>query len=390
MFSFREFTKIPNFSHKFTKNILISSLKCSTSTKGAPYLSYDRDPAPHFFSAKVQKLLKSLTRLDLDKVYRKRTVPENVVEYKFMTTEQVQKEIEEGLRKAQRMLQMPPVVAVKEPECKTLSQDPALSHYCESDMIFTDITYGLSDFERKIVIRKVDGTLETAPQEIRKRLNQIYFPHEGRKIRTPKMFEPEYLRKCLDDHKYEFILDRLTIQYEPYERDFHDISSQTYLHLNESREFQQLRSTRHFGPMAFFLAWHRITDNLLFDTIKRDYLLNGVELIELQCHLNGSSLPAETLFTQLRDLTAHAERKLTHFSPSGSPEDTVRQEIESKLGKSEEDLQVDRVCLEILKDFVKNHSQKKAQLELALQTHEESNEEKRRILEGLKSAHGVN
>uniref|UniRef100_A0A1B0DNZ0 Uncharacterized protein n=1 Tax=Phlebotomus papatasi TaxID=29031 RepID=A0A1B0DNZ0_PHLPP len=351
----------------------------------------DRDPAPEFFNGKIQKLLKSLTRLDLDKVYRRRTVSRNAVEYKFMTTEQVQQEIENSLRKARKLLQMPPVVQMRDPEYRVLSKDEGLANYTDSDIIFTDISHGLSDFERKIVIRKVDGTLETAPQDVRKRLNQIYFPTEGRKIRTPKMFEPEYLKRCLEEQKYEFILDRLTVQYEPYEKEFHDISSQVYLHVNESKEFHQLRSTRHFGPMAFFLAWHRITDNLLFDTIKRDFLLNGVEIIELQCLLNNVQLPAEALFEQLRRLSGQNERKLTHLSvEGGSNEQSLKRQIESKLGKSEEDLEVDSVCLEILKEFVKSHSQKKAQLELALQTHEEAIREKKRILNGLKTAHGIN
>ncbi|XP_059614120.1 small ribosomal subunit protein mS22 [Phlebotomus argentipes] len=380
MFSLRDCSKIPNFSQKFIALAITSHRRCSTGARAVQHYSYDRDPAPQFFSGKVQKLLKSLTRMDLDKVFRRRTMPRNTVNYKFLTTEQVQREVEDGLRKARRLLQMPPVVQIKEPEHKIISDDTGLANYSTSDIIFTDITYGVSDFKRKIFIRKVDGKLESAPQDVRKRLNQIYFPSVGRTIRTPKMFEPEYLKKCLEDHKYEFILNRLTVQFEPYEKDFHDVAAQTFLHLNESREFNQLRSTRHFGPMAFFLAWHRLTDNLLFDMIKRDFLMNGVELVELQCHLNNLPLPAEELFNQLNSLRGQE-------TTSGS---ALEHQIENQVGKSEEELTLDRLCMDILKEFVQSHAQKKAQLELALQTHAEALEEKKRILDGLKTAHGIN
>jgi small subunit ribosomal protein S22 len=42
----------------------------------------DRDPGPLFIQEDTQKLLKSITRLDFEKVFRKRSVPKNDVEYK--------------------------------------------------------------------------------------------------------------------------------------------------------------------------------------------------------------------------------------------------------------------------------------------------------------------
>lgn len=73
----------------------------------------DRDPAVEFLNPANQKLLKSLTRLRLEKVYRKRVVLNNKVEYKFMTTEEIEAEIKTAFRKAEAMLQMPPVVKVR-------------------------------------------------------------------------------------------------------------------------------------------------------------------------------------------------------------------------------------------------------------------------------------
>lgn len=53
-----------------------------------------------------------MTRLRLDKVYRKRAILNNKVEYKFMTTEQIEGEIKAAIRKADALLQMPPIVMV--------------------------------------------------------------------------------------------------------------------------------------------------------------------------------------------------------------------------------------------------------------------------------------
>ena len=42
----------------------------------------DKDPSKQFMNADTQKLLKSITTLQFEKVFRKRTVPKNEVEYK--------------------------------------------------------------------------------------------------------------------------------------------------------------------------------------------------------------------------------------------------------------------------------------------------------------------
>lgn len=73
----------------------------------------DRDPAAQFLEPNTQKLLKSMTRLRLDKVYRKRAVLNNKVEYKFMTTEQIEDEVRTSISKAEALLQMPPVMKVR-------------------------------------------------------------------------------------------------------------------------------------------------------------------------------------------------------------------------------------------------------------------------------------
>ena len=47
--------------------------------------------------------------------------------------------------------------------------------------------------ERSVVVREPGGKLRSATNEERKRIQQVYFPQEGRMIHTPKMFEEENL-----------------------------------------------------------------------------------------------------------------------------------------------------------------------------------------------------
>lgn len=45
----------------------------------------DKDPGPQFRNDETQSLLKSITRLDINKIYRKRSVP-NRTDYKYDPT----------------------------------------------------------------------------------------------------------------------------------------------------------------------------------------------------------------------------------------------------------------------------------------------------------------
>ncbi|XP_055917144.1 28S ribosomal protein S22, mitochondrial [Eupeodes corollae] len=366
------------------KTLLNLSLRCNSNAA----LQYDKDPSSDFLNPKIQSLLKSLTRVRLDKVFRKRSVQDNTVEYKFLTTEQLEDEFKRIIADSESNLQMPPVVMVKEDKQKIISQDPALKNFSDSKFVITDITFGIKQTQRKVVVRQIDGTLEQAPMEVTKRMIQTYFPLPGRKIRTPRMFEEKNLQRCLDEFKYEFVLDRLCIQYEPFEKEFHSVSAKVYSHINEHKKFDDLRSTRHFGPMAFFLAWHKQIDDLLYDIIKRDYLRNGVELITILYKIH--KIPFDESVLQKLDSIPQSSDILGELKKSyQGTSDDIHEEIKSAIGKSREDFEADDICLGFIDNFVKQHSLKKVQLEMAIQTFKEDNDEKKKLYEGLRKAHGV-
>lgn len=373
------------------RNTITKSSVRNAAVKGVT-LEYDNDPQPVFSDPETQKLLKSLTQLQLDKVFRKAAVAKNTSECKFMTTEELEEEFIKTVERAKVKLQMPPVLKVKEDMPRIISEDKALSGFSDTKYVFTDISFGLKPTNRKVVIRETDGTLSYAPMDVAKRMKQLYVPLAGRKIRTPRMFEDENFQRCLDEHKYEFILDRLVVQYEPYESEYHRLCSKVYQHLNESKEFDQLRSTRHFGPMAFFYAWHKCIDDLLYDMIRRDYLRNGAELIALYYKIHKIPENYNALMQQLEKHTSVEDVALKALrAPLKKVLDNgdIHEEIETAIGKSAQDFKIDELCLEFIEHFVSSHALKKVQLELAIQTLKELNAEKKQLYEGLSKAHGV-
>ncbi|XP_055624869.1 28S ribosomal protein S22, mitochondrial [Toxorhynchites rutilus septentrionalis] len=341
----------------------------STGTETISCLRYEKDPGAIFMQQDVQTLLKSITRLDLDKVFKQRAVKNNTVEYKFMTDAQLRQEIMESIKRAEHLLQMPPVVDLMQDNPRVISKDGALKAFSDCKMVFTDITYGLKNSKRTIVERLPDGTLKDVSHEARKRLNQIYFPLKGRRINLPKMFETINLKKILDEGKYEFVLNRACIQFEPYEKEYHDITSTVYEHVNEHKAFDTLRSSRHFGPMSFFLAWHRLVDDLLLDMVKRDYLRNGVELILLYCSLHDVSVGPD-----FHEMKQH----ILSTKPS----------ILENDDKSIEDLETDEKYLSFVEKFITEHSIKKVQLNLAIAAYREMAKERQLLQEGIRKMHG--
>ena len=61
--------------------------------------------------------------------------------------------------------------------------------------MFVDSKLGVHDRDRLMVTREPSGTLRHMTEEERERLNQIYFPKPGRRIKPPVLFEIENLEK---------------------------------------------------------------------------------------------------------------------------------------------------------------------------------------------------
>lgn len=307
-----------------------------------------------------------------------------------MTVEQFEEEVKKSAQRGKKQLQMPPVVKVLDEQKRVLVTDENLSGFCDDKHVITDISFAVKDTDRIVLIRQPDGSLEHAPLEVRKRMNQIFFPRPGRKLKAPKLFEPENLKAVLDRHEYLFVLDLLCVQFDPFEKEFHEISSQVYQHINESKKYDDLRSTRHFGPMAFFFAYHKMIDDLLLDNIKRDYLRHGVELILLQHTLHNNVDEEKVISQKLAEFPDRRDLVKDYCeSMLQDVQNDLQVKIKQVVGKTEEDFAGDECFFEIIEEFTKKHALKKVQLELALQTFKEENRRKYELSQSLRKQHGI-
>nr|XP_033327336.1 28S ribosomal protein S22, mitochondrial [Megalopta genalis] len=286
------------------------------------------DPRKIFFHVDVQLLLKTLTRVDYEKVFQPRKVGKPLKNsiMKFLTTEQLKEYERRTDSKAFIRLQMPPVVEAQEDTVKLIGEDPGLRGLTTAKHVFTDISFGISNKNRLIVVREPDGKLRHAFMNERSRMNQVYFPVYGKEIETPKMFFDPHLENLLEREEYVFILDRACIQFEPNDPEYHRVTKRVYEDVNLKRNFESLRSTRHFGPLAFHLAWEKKIDNLLVDVIHSQRIDEAVALIKLYHIFHPQALSAQS---------APCEDDITMIKSYAKLESSMRRDIDHALLKYE-------------------------------------------------------
>lgn len=355
------------------------------------FLSFpsDSDPSKQFLEKTNRDLMYSLTCMQIDRVFAKQPSPFERPTYHFYTPEELKKKFDGALRHAKRLLAIPPIVSIENDNIQILSKDPRLQGHSDAKYVFCDTTFGVKDQDRTVLIRHPNGVLETSDQLTKRRVIETYFPMKGRRIIPPRMFFGEHLQRVLDEGKYLFVLNRATIQFDPYEKDYHRITSLTYQHIDANGAFDCLRSTRHFGAMAFFLAWHKLIDKLVIDCIERDYLRNAVEAICLMYNIN--KIPYDIYI--LDQLKRFPKRDDEYFYRKiiDSKENEIDFELAKVVGKTEDDLKCDEICLNFLDEYCKSPNVTKTnEIKATLQTYRERAEEKRRLLQGLHKAHGIN
>eukprot|EP00092_Neocalanus_flemingeri_P038724 GFUD01042166.1.p1 GENE.GFUD01042166.1~~GFUD01042166.1.p1 ORF type:complete len:345 (-),score=48.84 GFUD01042166.1:57-1049(-) len=251
-----------------------------------------------FFDSEVQSLMNRLAGLNYDKVFHLRKLgkdPERPI-YQFMTEEELEEAKAEIKKKALKKLAMPPVMEERTTATQVLEKDELLAGFDTSKYVFTDISFGISERSRIIVVRETDGTLRTSNWDEQDRLNQTYFPREGRRHYVPTMFETDHLKEILEPSKYEYVLDRNCLQFEPDHPVYIRTCNTVFDHINEHRHFDSLHSTRHYGPMVFNFCWNKQLDELLAHLVWNDRLVEAVDAIKLylkihpDCKMNSTDL----------------------------------------------------------------------------------------------------
>ncbi|XP_028275952.1 small ribosomal subunit protein mS22 [Parambassis ranga] len=285
---FRTYSRVKNVQR--SKQILI---KCNTRAfcSEAQDHALTENAKPQFTDPAVQDILTRITGLDLQKVFRPIKQELKPPTYKLMTDEQLEQALDNAREKAKKLLQMPPILPERKPINDVLSEDKILDGMDTTKYVFTDITYNIPHRERFIVVREPNGTLRKATWEERDRLIQVYFPKEGRKITAPHIFKEGNLKMVFSQDRHEDVLDLCLVQFEPDSSDYIRVHVTTYEDLEKHGKYELLRSTRHFGGMAWYLINARRVDGLIVDMLKRELLQDAISLVCLfhMVHPNSES-----------------------------------------------------------------------------------------------------
>lgn len=324
------------------------------------------DPvASAFFQPSVQMCLGRLTGLDYTRVFRvaRRGQEIKAPKYVFMTEQELQDAKKNAEKRAkQKWLQMPPVMSPRTTETRILEKDPAIQGYDGAKYVFTDITYGVNDRARFIVVREPDGTLREACGEERDRLNQTYFPREGRKIQTPMLFkDPEVLSEVLKQggDRYLYVLDRTCVQFEPDHPKFVAVSQAVYDAVDERRDYSLLKSTRYFGPLVFYLVLNKRCDNFIAFQLKSQNISDVFDVVHLYALLHPNSKVASL------------------YSDTSSSSSSSSDEEDNFEGK-----------LEMLRTYIKEDSAQGVKLNLGLESMLEQKKNQENSAKGIIEAHG--
>ncbi|GFO02184.1 mitochondrial ribosomal protein s22 [Plakobranchus ocellatus] len=291
----------------------------------------ERDPFPIFTEEKVQDLLSKITGFDILKIAGPHKKPLETPKYKLLTDAEFRREMTKAKQRLSKRLQIPPYMNPRKPNITPLSVDPDLAHFDTSSYVFTDVTFGIKDRDRSVVIRETDGTLRTAPWDVKDRMNQIYNPREGKEYLKPQMFQEEHLERMIAEKKYVYILDRACCQFEPDDPDFIRTTHRVYKAVDAAGDHHELRSTKHFGSLAFYLIWYKMADSLLLDMLNRDLASDCQHLVTLYSLLHPSS-PCAASLEQLppdADVAAYVKAYIETTS-------TLRSELELALQAMED------------------------------------------------------
>ncbi|EFX81875.1 hypothetical protein DAPPUDRAFT_302775 [Daphnia pulex] len=291
MFTFSKFRYFPILKHRVAKFSVSSNLLNASALEPG----YSRDPGEVFFKENVQTLLERLTGRDCDKVFHNRKLGERLEppKYELLTQAEVDHVMAEMEVKLKRKLQMPPLLKERDPIKKIYSFNPELQGFDDSKYVFINISQGITNRNREVVVRDPNGVLREASWEERQRMCQIYFPVPGRKINVPKMFEEGNIQNCLDRDEFEFVLDRACAQFDPDDPEYISVTRKTYDFVDENTKYTSLRPTRHFGPMVLHLVLSKKMDNLLFHFINTKDIDAAANLVRLFHTVADDTSPTE-------------------------------------------------------------------------------------------------
>uniref|UniRef100_A0A915PWH7 Uncharacterized protein n=1 Tax=Setaria digitata TaxID=48799 RepID=A0A915PWH7_9BILA len=238
------------------KNFYSAWIKCKEMSEAQQAGGSNSTDVERLFTrSDIQSLLKRLTGLNLEKLFRNRpTTQPQRAHYALMTDETYQRTLKNMKEIGANFLQFVPIL---EPRCSTpiiLAKDPEIEGFDNSKYIFTDLSFGFGIQVRAVVVRETDGTLRSAIPEERDRMSRVYKGHPYRPVYEPPLFKDPYLQMALDRDDHEHVLDWACHYYLPNDPVFIKLCQRIFDRTVDGNKFANLYSTRHFGPFVFYLT----------------------------------------------------------------------------------------------------------------------------------------
>lgn len=242
-----------------------------------------------FRQENVQNILNDITRYDETKLFTRRPVNRlKTPKLMFMTDEQLEIAKKNAYKKIEARCQMPPVMEPDTSEPEVISRDEEITGYTKFKIMFIDIGPGYTNRNRLMSVRETNGTLRYPTHVERSRLNHMFYPKDYRSIDPPKLFEDENLLKLLKRREYLYVLNRACVQFEPDDPRYVKITTKVYDYIDDIKDYEKLRSTRHFGPMCLYLIYHKKADNLKLAMLSKNFVDDAGKLDELYSICHGS------------------------------------------------------------------------------------------------------
>ena len=144
-----------------TKSLTLNNVKLNLNVNKSSFFSTRineafknrKDYEELFLNKDVRSLLKRLTGFNPMIVFATRSLENlNSPKYRFLTDEQLQKEIDDADKRAEKLLQMPPVKYSTEFKPRIFEKDDAIKGFIDSKFIFVDASPGYSDEVREFSI----------------------------------------------------------------------------------------------------------------------------------------------------------------------------------------------------------------------------------------------
>ncbi|VDO05870.1 unnamed protein product [Rodentolepis nana] len=294
-------------SFRFVKINFLSPTKCLS-----PYHLYLSssvsvpDLQSQFVNPRIHNLLHRLVSVSQPtKIHESNFKVEKVHDIKLLSDSELQAVMHYSKMLTTQKLQMPPVMNERpsdDRENLIISRDSELCGILPANqkLAFVDIGLDSSRRRRLMLIREADGTLRYADASERDRLNQVFFPLPGRRLRTPSLFRDANLETALKNNFHEYVLDLILIQFEPDSPEYIKICHRVYNDalakiwttniLSDNQEgdrltksiITRLRSTRHYGPLALYVISHlRQPQGLIQETLSHQSFDTAYRLLVL-------------------------------------------------------------------------------------------------------------